>query len=740
MYRPSTERARHRNCAMARTVTQIHEDESQYRIEATGAFREPRTRILKHGDTFAVLNHFGDIAGDRGSPDGLYHHDMRHLSQLELYLNDDRPLLLSANPGEDDALLTVDLANPDMVDADGAALHRELIYINRRQFVWENAYNELVLVRNFDVEPHVITLSLRFAADFVDVFEVRGQHRAKRGRRSAERLSDEAVVLRYCGLDGVERDTHLRFEPPPARLDTSSAQFILKLKGGEGTRIVLRVDCGAPSKEKWGVRRYYGALRAARHALRQASGRTVSLERSNAVFNELARRSVADLYMLMTDTPHGPYPYAGIPWFSTVFGRDGIISALLMLWADPTIAKGVLGFLAAEQATSVDRESDAEPGKILHEMRQGEMARLGEVPFARYYGSVDATPRFVMLAGEYFARTGDLETIRVLWPNITAALQWIDTYGDPDHDGFVEYDRQSAAGLANQGWKDSGDAIFHADGELANGPIALCEVEGYVDAAKRDAAQLARALGDEPTAVQLDRAAERLRQDFEAAFWCEELSTYAIALDGGKRPCRVITSNPGHGLLTGIAAPERAARVADTLMRVGSFSGWGIRTVAMSATRYNPISYHNGSVWPHDNAMIALGQARYGFKDAAQRVFSGLFEAASYWEPRRLPDLFCGFARRHTAPTTYPVACAPQAWASAAIFALMQASLGLQFDPEGLEIRFQRPILPKFLDHLHVRGLRVGDAEADVLLHRSGDEVAATVTRRHGGVRIVIVH
>jgi glycogen debranching enzyme len=421
---------------MAVATIQTSEGESQFRIEATGAFREPRTRILKHGDTFAVLNHFGDIAGDRGSPDGLYHHDTRHLSQLELYLNGDRPLLLSANPGEDDALLTVDLANPDMTDLDGGALHRERIYINRRQFVWENAYNELVLVRNFDVEPHVITLSLRFAADFVDVFEVRGQHRANRGRRSAERLSDEAVMLRYWGLDGVERDTHLRFEPPPARLDTSSAQFILKLKGGEGTRIVLRVDCGAPSKEKWGVRRYYGALRAARHALRQASGRAASLESSNAVFNELARRSVADLYMLMTDTPHGPYPYAGIPWYSTVFGRDGIITALLTLWTDPTIAKGVLSLLAAEQATEIDPERDAEPGKILHEMRQGEMARLGEVPFARYYGSVDATPLFVMLAGAYYTRTGDLDTIRGIWPNIQAALQWIDTYGDPDHDGF----------------------------------------------------------------------------------------------------------------------------------------------------------------------------------------------------------------------------------------------------------------------------------------------------------------
>src|SRR5205085_917173 len=315
------------------------------------------------------------------------------------------------------------------------------------------------------------------------------------------------------------------------------------------------------------------------------------------------------------------------------------------------------------------------------------MARLGEVPFARYYGSVDATPLFVMLAGAYYTRTGDFDTIRGIWPNIKAALQWIDTYGDPDRDGFVEYDSQSAAGLINQGWKDSGDAIFHADGELAQGPIALCEVQAYVFAAKRHAAGLARALGDRTTAARLDNEAEALRQRFEAAFWCEELSTYALALDGEKRQCRVVASNAGHALLTGIAAPERAERVAATLMRVGSFSGWGIRTVALSAARYNPISYHNGSVWPHDNALIALGLARYGHKEAVLRVFTGLFDAATHWDPRRLPELFCGFARRHTAPTMYPVACSPQACASASVCALVQASLGLTFDHRAGEIR-----------------------------------------------------
>lgn len=722
--------------------------EPRFRVEATGTFHEPRTRILKHGDTFAVLSPFGDMVGDEGCPDGLYHQDTRFLSQLELRLNGDRPLLLSSSPAEDNSLLPVDLANADTVAVDGSPLQRELIYVSRRQFVWRSAYYELLLVRNFDLRRHVVTLGVRYAADFADIFEVRGQKRARRGNGSAEVVSPDTVALRYQGLDGAERVTELCFAPAPARLDNSSATFTLDLAPGKWCRLALRIRCGPPAQEPpphdagegWTVRQFYRSLRAASHALRASSARAASVEGSNAVFNELARRSVADLYMLITETEYGPYPFAGIPWYSTFFGRDGIITALMTLWMDPAIAKGVLGFLAATQATETDRGRDAEPGKILHEMRNGEMARLGEVPFARYYGSVDATPLFVMLTGEYFARTGDLDTVRRLWPNVMAALQWIDNSGDRDRDGFVEYDRQTATGLVNQGWKDSATAIFHANGELAKGPIALCEVQGYVFAAKRHAATLALALGDPATAVRLQAEAEALRQNFEAAFWCEELSTYALALDGDKRPCRVIASNAGHALFTGVVAPERAERVAATLMRAGCFSGWGIRTVALTASRYNPISYHNGSVWPHDNALIALGFARYGLKEPMLRVVSGLFDAASYWEPRRLPELFCGFPRHRMAPTSYPVACSPQAWASATTFALVQASLGLHFDAPAGEIRFDCPRLPDFLERLHLRGLRLGEAEADVLFHRLDGEVAATVTRRSGTVRVVVIH
>jgi glycogen debranching enzyme len=683
-----------------------------------------------------VFDRRGDIIASDGSSDGVYHHDTRYLSRLDLHLNGAPLLLLSSNVQEDNAVLQVDLANPGMMWRD---LRGELIHVNRLKFIWNSTCHERLLLRNFDLRQHDVTLAIRFGADFADLFEVRGRKRAQRGEISVERRSDASIALRYLGLDGVERVTSLAFEPTPTRLDAEMALFELSLAPGRGTRLVFRIACDQRGQDDTIARRYYTALRAARRALRDSSGRAASLDSSNSLFNEMARRSVADLYMLITNTEHGPYPFAGIPWFSTPFGRDGLLTALFTLWIDPAIARGVLRFLAATQATDVDPECDAEPGKILHEMRDGEMARLGEVPFARYYGSVDATPLFVLLAGEYFKRTGDLETVRALWPHLLAALYWIDTYGDPDGDGFIEYHSKKPGGLVNQGWKDSHDAIFHADGSMAQGPIALCEVQGYVYAAKRHAAALASVLGH-PAAATLLEQAEALREKFEAAFWCEDLSTYALALDGAKQPCRVVASNAGHTLLAGIADPGRARRVAATLLGSACFSGWGVRTASVSAARYNPMSYHNGSVWPHDNAVIALGLARYGFKSEVLKIFRGLFEAAGYMDLRRLPELFCGFPwRKLNAPTLYPVACIPQAWASATVFALVQASLGIAFDQQSGEIRFDQPVLPEFLDELQLRGLHAKDGVADVLLRRYGGDVALNITRRQGNVPIVVL-
>jgi glycogen debranching enzyme len=476
---------------------------------------------------------------------------------------------------------------------------------------------------------------------------------------------------------------------------------------------------------------------AEQDALRDAEAHVHS---SSGLFDGWLHRAQSDLRMLLTRTKEGLYPYAGVPWYSTPFGRDGILTALQMLWTQPEVAAGVLRFLAATQATHSSAEEDAEPGKIVHEMRHGEMAALREVPFGRYYGAVDTTPLFLVLAGEYLHATGDVELVRQLWPHFQSALGWIERYGDRDGDGFVEYARRSRTGLSNQGWKDSFDAIFHADGRLAEGPIALCEVQAYVFAARRAMALMASTLGDEALAQSQAAQAEELRRRFETAFWCEDLGTYALALDGEKKPCRVLASNAGHCLAMQVVERERAHRVAKTLTGDAFFSGWGIRTVAMGEARYNPMSYHDGSVWPHDNALAALGFSNYGLKEAALSVLEHFFLASLSFELRRIPELFCGFPRRPgSGPTLYPVACSPQAWASGSVLMMLRAVLGLDVDGLRGQVTFSNPMLPDFLDVVHLEGLRVGNARIDLRVHRYADGAAGVdVVRRSGPVSMSI--
>ena len=711
----------------------------QFYIPATSSLQERRPRTLKHGDTFGVFDHYGDIAPGESSPEGLFHDDTRFLSSLQLLVNDRRPLLLSSTVRDNNALLTCDLTNPDFF-ADGRLdLPRNTIHIVRARFIWEGCAHERLGVRNFADRPHRVRLAFAFQSDFADLFEVRGHRRPRRGKSTVELRGRRAVAFTYLGLDGLRRQTVLEFGPEPDQISPEKASYDLVLEPGQRISLFLSVKCDGKVERQPRPERFFVCLRDARRALRLSSSRAASVTSSNAIFDEVMRRSVADLYMLLTDTEHGPYPYAGIPWFSTVFGRDGIITAMQMLWVDPAIARGVLQLLAAHQAQHFDPDADAEPGKILHEMRRGEMARLKEIPFGLYYGSIDSTPLFLMLAGMYFERTGDLATIRKLWPSVEAALRWLDEYGDRDGDRFIEYQARTGRGLGNQGWKDSEDSIFHTDGRLADGPIALCEVQGYAYAARRAVARIAAALGLAELAEGLEERADELRERFEAAFWCDDLDTYALALDGAKQPCRVRTSNAGQVLLSGIAAPARAARVANQLADPDFFSGWGIRTVAATEARYNPMSYHNGSVWPHDNALIATGMARYGLTSSVLRTFAGLFETAAYMDLRRLPELFCGFRRvPGNGPTFYPVACAPQAWASATPFALLQACLGLSFEPAAEQVSFRQPRLPEFLDHVVIRGLSVGDSRFDVMLRRHGGDVSVNVLERLGKGRVVI--
>lgn len=712
--------------------------EDPFSVHVTGPAERAR-RSLKYNDTFLVIDSHGDIGASAGGPDGLFHTDTRFLSRLELLIGGMPLLLLGSNLRDDNSLLSVDLTNPDIWRGGRIVLPQNTLHIDRTIFIWQDVAHQRIGVHNFGTRPLTMELVLKFECDFADLFEVRGATRNQRGTSRVEIVADNEILCEYRGLDKAIRRTTLHFEPKPTGLNANEATFRFNVKAGEHTSLFATVTCGRPTQSAKVP--FIRALLAVRREMRAAKVGVGSIATSNPVFNEIVDRAMADLCMLKTETPQGDYPYAGIPWYSTTFGRDGLITALQMLWLDPSIARGVLRRLAAFQAKSDDPHADAQPGKILHEMRGGEMAALGEVPFQLYYGSVDATPLFVLLAGLYVERTGDDRTLGELWPAIEAALHWIDGPGDPDRDGFVEYRRLASQGLNNQGWKDSEDAIFHADGRLAEGNIALAEVQGYVFAAKRLAACCARRLGFTDRATALEADSVRLAEQFESAFWSPEMETYAMALDGMKEPCLVRSSNAGQVLFSGIARPDRAAQVARGLMQAYSFSGWGIRTIAKGEARFNPMSYHNGSIWPHDNAMVALGFARYGFKEAVIRVFNGLFDAATYMDLRRLPELFCGFQREHQhGPTLYPVACVPQAWASVAPFALLGAALGLEFDAPSNVLRLREPWLPSFLNEISITDLRFGDSSIDLkVCRRSDNKISLETVNSSGTAQVMLV-
>jgi len=714
----------------------------RFYIVATSSMLDPHRLIIKDGDTFGVFDRFGDILPFGKGEQGLYYEGTRFLSRYELRINGKRPFLLSSNVDDDNMFITADLTNPDIYRRARIAIKRDTVHIMRSRLILNAFCHEHLRVKNFGQEATELEIEMQFDADFADIFEVRGLKRARRGKLLPPEYKKGQFALSYLGLDNVERKTLFKFSREPRRTGKRNTfSFGVKLKPGGQEYLSFTISCitGGDSASKKPLS-FDEASKKARKKIRSAKRMCAEIYTSNEQFNEAIHESVSDIRMMLTETEYGLYPYGGIPWFATPFGRDGIITALECLWMKPGIAKGVLRYLAARQARDFDKKKAAEPGKIFHETRKGEMAALGEIPFGLYYGSVDSTPLFVMLAGAYWKRTGDLAFIKSIWENIELALLWMENYGDVDGDLFLEYVPQKE-GLINQGWKDSADSVFHADGSFPRGPIALCEVQAYAYAARIEGAALARLAGKHNFAEKLLKDAYNLKKKFDRAFWDGEMGTYALALDGDKRPCRVNASNAGHTLFTGIAFPERARKVAEKLLSDSVFSGWGIRTVSAKEVRYNPIAYHNGSVWPHDNALIAYGLAMYGLREHFLKVFSGIFDAALFMEYNRLPELFCGFHKRAgQSPTQYPVACRPQAWASGALPFMLQASLGLDFEPKEQRVLFKNPFLPPFLEQVRLKNLFVTPRKSvDLLIRRYGESVTVEILRKPKGVSVVSI-
>ncbi|MCG6156169.1 amylo-alpha-1,6-glucosidase [Rubinisphaera margarita] len=717
-------------------VIQI-DDEWYYAASSQRA--DSRSQVLKHGDTFVVLDLLGDIARTGLGEQGLYHNGTRHLSHWEVLIDDRRPMLLNSTMKEDNSVLVVELTTPDVHHGEELVLPKGHLSASRSMVVDGSSLYEHLQLTNYSMQELELDIVYQFGADYRDIFEVRGVKRSKRGELLPCQVDTNAITLKYRGLDDVIRQTDIQFDGNIQELVDSHCRMKVKLAPGEQKVLHATISCQT-GEARYPVRSHSQVVQGIDDYFVRSQQTRAQIVTSNEEFNEWIQRSTADLMMLTSETEYGNYPYAGVPWFSTPFGRDGLITALQTLWMEPSLSRGVLAFVAATQATEVDSFCESEPGKIFHEVRRGEMAELGEIPFRRYYGTVDATPLFIILAAYYYRRTGELSFIEQLWPNIERGLEWIDTYGDPDGDGFLEYMRQNDKGLKQQGWKDSDDSIFHADGRDAEGPITLSEVQGYVYEAKILASELAGMLGRTGRSQELTRQAEELKKKFNERFWVERLGTFAIALDGDKRPCEVRNSNVGHLLWSGIVDSRLAPRVAATLLDERSFNGWGIRTIAKGEARYNPMSYHNGSIWPHDTAICAAGLARYGFREECLRIVGGLFDAASYLEWSRLPELFCGFDRLSGhGPTRYPVACSPQAWAAGSLFMLLQSCLGLQFSPAGPQIRVDHPSLPPFLQWVSINNLRVGDAVVDLTLRRHPRDVGLNVDHKEGEIEIVVI-
>jgi glycogen debranching enzyme len=715
----------------------------RYYILASSIAEDLPKLVLKHDEAFLVADRRGDFPALPGSEFGFYADGTRFLHHLGMRIHGRRPILLNATVADDGLEAAIDLTNSDLVGAaplvageppEHPPLPGRTLRIRRVLAIYRNRLYQTVSLESFARESCSLEVGWRFAADYADVFEVRGFSRDRRGTALPARTETAAVLLGYRGCDDVVRMTRLDFEPTPARVDAGEALYTVDLAPGERVELALTVEAIAGDLAASRAPGQPVALGERRDSAQRLRREATHLETDHRRFNAWMERGRADLHLLLTETPDGLVPHAGIPWYVAPFGRDSVIAALQVLPFEPEIARGTIAFLARYQAPDDDPFTDAEPGKILHEYRRGELAACREIPFIPYYGSVDATPLFLVLLGEYLHWTGDLDFARQLWPAAERALAWIESGG-----GYLRYHRRSPVGLEHQGWKDSQDAIMHAAGELAKGPIALVEAQGYAFAALLAVERVARALGRGDVAGRCRERAGRLRERFEAEFWMDDEGFYALALDGQDRSCRVIASNPGHLLWTGIAAPSRAEMVARRLLLDDMFTGWGIRTLSARERLYNPMSYHNGSVWPHDTALAAVGMARYRLVEPFTLAATALFEAVHHFEAARLPELFCGFRRvEGYGPTRYPVACSPQAWAAGVVFHLVRGMLGFEADATENRLTLHSPVLPPWLGWLEIRGLRVARSRLDLRLTHGREGAAVELLTRAGDAEIVV--
>jgi len=702
--------------------------------------RKVNNLTLIDGKTFLSTTIAGDIMPP-GAPDvGFFHDDTRFLSRLELRVDGYRTVVLSSST-EQTFASQIELTTGKSTMRETYEIPENTVHIRREQLLSSDTLFDNFSFENFNFHELELVVELAYEADFMDVFQVRGVARQNLGHYYQPIVRGDSIVFHYCGLDRVARETIIHLSPEPDSVNGTTARWKLRLPPFKRFQIHTTIVPQVEGKRSRSSRPDFAQqLQLRREALKEWASHSSSFSSSNSIFDEMVNTCKADFHALRIPEAKERVIAAGIPWFATMFGRDSIIAAYQSLMLNPQLATETLRVLAQHQGKEKNDWRDEEPGKILHEYREGEMTRAGEMPFGPYYGSVDATPLWLILLSETFNWTADEQLVKDMLPHAYRALEWIDQFGDLDGDGFVEYLRRSPKGLANQGWKDSWDAIMHRDGEIAKAPIALCEVQGYVYEAKYRMASLMRSFGDTRTADKLKKESAEMAKRFEKAFWMPKRGFYAMALDREKRQTQVISSNPGQLLFTRMLPQERAKAITQRFMHDDMFSGWGWRTMSRDERVFNPLSYHRGSIWPHDNSLIAHGMALYEFREPANKLFTTLFQAALNFRDYRLPELFCGIERRERdEPVQYPVSCSPQAWASGAVFLITMSVLGIRPSAPRKEMNIVNPALPEFLDHLSSRNMRVGGSRVGLDFTRSGERTFCNVVDIEGDKLLVNV-